>query len=153
MKFNSFQDLKKIFQWDLFKLLDKVFKESTVQGEMIEFNQDQLQAGQDALGQKINTIGGAPYRPYTVIVKKAAGQPTDKVTLFDTGKFYKTFKVRLVQDGYEIIADFKKDSDDIRDNFSSQFDFMGLDNESLTELVRETIFPKLAQLLRKQLGL
>ena len=153
MKFNSFEDLKVLFEWDLISLLDEVFTQSDVQDEMIEFNQDQLQDGTDALGQKIKTIGGSPYRPFTVIVKKAKGQPTNKVTLFDTGEFYQTFKVRLVKDGYEIIADFQKPDGDIRDNFSNQYDFLGLDDESLTELVMEAIYPRLSKLLKEQLDI
>ncbi len=156
MKFNSFQDLKKIFNWDLYELLDEVFKQSDVQDTMIEFNQDQLQDGKDALGQIIVTIGGNPYRPYTIILKRKNTDPkakVNKVTLYDTGEFYDTFKVRFVQNGYEIIADFNKPDGDIRDNFSSQFDFLGLDDESLTELILEVIYPRLSLLLRKKLGL
>ena len=153
MKFNSFEDLKVLFEWDLISLLDEVFSQSDVQDEMIQFNQDQLQEGKDALGQTISTIGGSPYRPYTIIIKRAKNQPTNKVTLFDTGEFYETFKVRFVKDGYEIIADFQKPDGDIRDNFSSQYDFLGLDDESLTELVMEVIYPRLARLIKTKLGL
>lgn len=153
MKFNSFADLKKIFDWDLSSLLDEVFKQSEVKGTMIEFNQDQLQDGTDALGQVISTIGGSPYRAKTVIIKRKKGQPTNKVTLKDTGEFYQTFKVVFVKDGYEITADFQKGDENILDNFGSQYDFMGLDLESLTELCFEVVLPRLGTLLRKQIGL
>jgi hypothetical protein len=120
---------------------------------MIEFNQDQLQDGKDALGQAINTIGGSPYRPYTVVIRKSKGLPTNRVTLKDTGDFYKTFKVVILNDGYEITANFDKPDGSILDNFSSSFDFLGLDAESINELVQEHVLPLVSQMLRKQLGL
>jgi hypothetical protein len=152
MKINSFEDLKELFNFDPIELLDEVFKKSSVQDKMIEFNQDQLQQGQDALGQAIVTIGGSPYRPFTVAIKKAKGQPTNKVTLEDTGDFYKTFKVIIHKDEYEIIANFEKQDGSILDNFSSNFDFLGLDKESITELANEIIYPRLGQLINKRLG-
>ncbi len=152
MKINSFEDLKDLFTFDPIELLDEVFKQSEVQQTMIEFNQDQLQDGTDALGQKIITIGGSPYRPFTVTIKKAKGQPTNKVTLKDTGEFYKTFKVKINRDSYEITANFEKEDGSILDNFTSNFDFLGLDNESITELANEIIFPRLGQLISKSFG-
>lgn len=144
---------KKIKSIDINKLLDQAFKTKQVQSTMVEFNQDQLQSGYDALGQKINTIGGSPYRAYTVKIKKLKGQPTNIVTLYDTGAFYKTFKVRIVKEGYEVIADFEKPDGSILDNFDSKFDFLGVDIEGAYELVEQHVYPILSQLLRKKLGL
>jgi hypothetical protein len=149
----SFNDIKKLFQFDLVKLMDDVIRDARVQDEIIEYNHEQLQGGEDALGQTIFTIGGSPYRPFTVKIKRAKGQPTNRVTLYDTGEFYETFSVRILKDGYEITANFKKGSDDIRDNFSSQFDFLGLTDESLAEFVYEVFIPRFTKTLRAKLGL
>jgi hypothetical protein len=153
MGFNSWQEVKDFFDIDINLLIDEAFKTQSVQKTMIEFNQDQLQDGKDALGQTINTIGGSPYRPYTVVIRKSKGLPTNRVTLKDTGDFYKTFKVVILSDGYEITADFNKPDGSILDNFSSSFDFLGLDAESINELVQEHVLPLVSQMLRKQLGL
>lgn len=134
----------------VFDLIDETFKTQSVQKTTIEFNQYQLQAGEDALGQTINTIGGSPYKPYTVVIRRSKGLPTNLVTLEDTGEFYKTFRVIIVKDGYEITANFQKEDGNILDNFSSTFDFLGLQEDSLTELVREHVYPLLYQLLRKK---
>lgn len=150
---DSFNDIKKLFQFDIVKLMDDVIRNSRVQDEIINFNHEQLQGGEDALGQTIFTIGGNPYRPFTVKIKRAKGQPTNRVTLYDTGEFYDTFEVKILKDGYEITANFKKGSDDIRDNFSSQFDFLGLTDESLTEFVNEIFLPRFAKTLRSKLGI
>jgi hypothetical protein len=152
MKINSFDDLKELFNFDPIALLDEVFKQSEVQQTMIEFNQDQLQGGKDALGQTIVTIGGSPYRPFTISIKKQKGQPTNRVTLEDTGEFYKTFKVKINRNSYEITANFEVHEDSILDNFTSNFDFLGLDAESLAELANEIILPRLSALIRKRFG-
>ena len=149
----SLDEVKKLLDFNIIDLLDKVFLESEVQKTMIEFNQDQLQDGKDALGQTISTIGGSPYRPYTVTVKRKKGQPTNKVTLKDTGEFYKTFKIVIHQNYYEITANFEIHETSILDNFTSNYDFLGLDQESLYELAYEIVLPRLGILLRKQIGL
>jgi hypothetical protein len=153
MEFKSFLEVSKLFDFDIFDLIDEIFKTEQVQSTMIEFNQDQLQAGQDALGQDIVTIGGSPYRPFTVKIRESAGLPTDRVTLEFSGAFYKTFQVRVVQNGYEVIADFSKPDGDIRDNLPSQFDVLGLDQSSATELIMEYVFPLLAQMIKQRLGI
>jgi len=144
---DSFRDIQKLFEIDIYQLMDSVIENSRVQDEMIELNHKQLQGGKDALGQTIVTIGGSPYRPMTIRIKRSKGQPFNRVTLKDTGEFYDTFQVKILRDSYEIIADFQKGSDDIRDNFSSQYDFLGLDDESLNEFVNEVFFPRFAKAL------
>ena len=156
MSFNSFKEVSRLFDFDIFSLIDEIFKKKQIQDTMIEFNQDQLQAGMDALGQTINTIGGNPYRVFTIRIKRKEGKPmspADKVTLYDTGDFYKTFAVRILNNGYEIIANFIKSDGDIRDNLPGEFDILGLDDESATELVMEHVYPLLAQAIKKKLGL
>jgi len=153
MGFDSFDQVRQLFDIDIFELIDEAFKVQSVQKTMIEFNQGQLQAGQDALGKTINTIGGSPYRAYTVIIRKSKGLPTNVVTLKDTGEFYKTFKVVFISGGYEITANFEKEDGSILDNFSSSFDFLGLDQGSLAELVMEHVYPLISISLRKRLGL
>lgn len=150
---DSFDQMKALFDLDIIDLLDEVFRQADVQDTMIDFNQDQLQDGKDSLGQTIVTIGGSPYRPATVIIKRRKGQPTNKVTLFDTGRFYDTFKVVINKDSYEITANFEVHDGSILDNFTSKFDFLGLDAESLNELAFEIVLPRLSQLVRKKWGL
>ena len=127
----SWLDYKKVFQnISISDMLDEIFSISRVQDEVIRLNQEQLQSGIDSADKVINTIGGNPYRPYTVKIKEKKGQPTDVVTLYDTGEFYNSFRVKLVIGGYEILADFRKGSDDIRDNLPGEFDVLGLTDES-----------------------
>ena len=150
---NSFAEMRAIFDVDIYSMLDEVFKMPAIQQTMIDFNQAQLQGGQDALGQKIVTIGGSPYKAYTVKVRRAAGLQTNNVDLKFEGDFYDTFKVVFVQGGYAITAIFEKDEGSILDNFQSNFDFLGLQDEYLAELVLEHVYNMLYNILRKKLGL
>lgn len=64
-----------------------------LEDEIIILNQDdQLAEGIDNKGQSITP----EYRPFTVEVKKAKGQPYDRVTLYDEGNFYKGFHTEIV---------------------------------------------------------
>ena len=44
------------------------------------------------------------YSPYTIIQKEKKGQPTDRVTLFDEGDLYRSFKTFLDQNHDVIIS-------------------------------------------------
>lgn len=147
----SFLEYKKLFEFDIYKLMDKAVKGMT--DDIIAFNHDQLQDGLDSKGQTISTIGGSPYRPFTIVARKADGLQTNKVDLKVSGAFYDTFKVVITGSGYEVTANFNKPDGDIRDNFSSQYDFLGLNMASLTEWVDQKLFPILVGLIKKQIGL
>lgn len=149
---DSWNQVKQIFvNISIYDMLDEIFSISRVQDEVIRLNHEQLQSGIDSNDKVINTIGGSPYRPYTVVIKKAKGQPSNVVTLYDTGEFYNSFRVKILNNGYEIIADFTKGEEDIRDNFTSDYDFLGLTEESLTQLVYETILPRLTKMINQKL--
>jgi hypothetical protein len=151
---DSWLDYKKqIERINIYDLLDECFKENQVQNEVIRLNQEQLYSGIDAQGKIIHTIGGNPYRLKTIHVKRKKGQKTNVVTLRDTGEFYNTFRVNITNNGYEVIADFEKEDGSILDNFTSEFDFMGLTDESLAELVETQILYFLDKFLRRDLGI
>ena len=51
-----------------------------------------------------------PYTPKTIELKEIKGQPTNRVTLRDTGDFYASFKIITEPDKFTIIAtDYKTD--------------------------------------------
>lgn len=63
-------------------IMGKLIKENAHVVE--DLQTDQLNAGMDSEGNPI----GPPYRPLTVTLKKAKGQPYDRVTLKDEGDFH-----------------------------------------------------------------
>ncbi len=44
------------------------------------------------------------YRPLTIKIKKRKGQPFNRVTLKDTGRFHSTFKVQAYNTKFEILS-------------------------------------------------
>jgi len=55
--------------------------------DFIEWQQEQMNTGKKSTGGPIKPF----YRPATVRIKKAKGQPYDRVTLKDTGAFQDSF--------------------------------------------------------------
>jgi hypothetical protein len=77
---------------------------------------------------------------------KKAGQP---IFLLDEGDFYKSFKVKLLDDGFVIQADaLKDDGNDLTEQYGKSI--LGLTNKSKREIVKE-ILPMVIQETRKAL--
>ena len=93
--------------------------------------EEQLFQGVDAEGRELAEIGGA-YAPITVAIKRTEGQPFDRVTLRDTGEFYKSFDVRPLRDGFEIVADTVKENQDLTERWGK--DIIGLNELSIEQL-------------------
>ena len=72
------------------QLIVEVFTDLKITDEIVYYiTEIQLfKEGVDGLGDKLKQ-----YTPFTVSIKKDKGQPTDRTTLKDTGKFYNSFKV------------------------------------------------------------
>lgn len=95
-------------------------------------------------GVKIDSY--APYASYTVEVKKAKGQPTDRVTLRDTGAFESSFKLIKKGHGFEIIATDEK-ADELAFQYGS--DIFGLTDENMNEIKEQFIRPRIELELQK----
>lgn len=78
--------------------MDSVYEN---QGLLIAKNTGNLFAGKNANNQRLDEIGGE-YKPFTIEMKKAKGQPYNRVTLFDTGAFYSGFFVKVFDRGWEL---------------------------------------------------
>lgn len=111
--------------------------------EIIDLNTDQLFSGLDA-----NTKAITPsYRPLTITIKRQKGQPTNRVTLKDTGDFYAGFEVRFDKDYFAIFSIDDK-AEKIERKYSK--DIFGLDQDAMFE-VAEYIKPDLQNAFRKQI--
>ena len=140
----------------IFFLLDTIFARTEVGNAVIQLNQKQLQQGLDAQGKRIRTIksmGTQVYTLYTIQIKQEKGQPTDRVTLYNTGEFYNTMQLKVVANGYLITANFEKDDGDIRDNISDEYEILGISDEKKDILIWNIIMPALEGVLRKQLSI
>jgi len=101
--------------------------------------------GIDSLGDSLGE-----YSPFTVELKKIKGQPTDRITLKDTGKFYKTFKIEVKNDSFFINANPIKEDNNLFDDFGNEI--VGLTEENQIK-VSKIILDNTIKYIRKQLGL
>ncbi len=102
---------------------------------VIELNtQRQLfDKGEDSTGRTLESIGGE-YSPYTVNIKEEKGQPTDRVTLKDTGEFYSSFEVKPFFGGFIIDANPIKDDTNLFEDWGE--DVVGLNDENLELIIK-----------------
>lgn len=107
---------------------------------IIDMNaQEQLyERGINRLGVKISDY--APYAPLTIEIKKAKGQPTNRVTLRDEGDFESSFHLEVGDTQFEIRASDPKTEELIK-KYGRQI--LGLTDENLEELIWNYIYPEL----------
>lgn len=67
---------------------------------IVELNRDKLFSGKDSNAKKIRP----KYAPSTIIQKRRKGQPSGRVTLRDTGDFYKDTYIEYGSDEFEITS-------------------------------------------------
>ena len=102
--------------------------------------------GQDRNGKMI-TPG---YTPFTISIKRSKGQPTDRVTLQDTGQFHSSFKIRYDSDSFELYAnDWKTES--LVEKYGN--DIFGLQDDAARELADQVYQPRMIQKLKSVLSL
>lgn len=133
-----YQKLGKLIPFLEFQLFKIVFDVPNVKQMIIEMNtQEQLfQKGVDSKGIPLMDIGGE-YSFVTKDIKDFLGQPIDRITLKDTGDFYKSWTVRILADTIFIEADTIKDGDDLRQRWGN--DILGLTEESKQKLINYAI--------------
>lgn len=97
-----------------------------------------------------NSLG--EYSAYTIIKKEEKGQPTDHVTLKDTGDFYHSFKVVFIDGSLVIFTNPFKTSNGITTNLFREWgvEIIGLTQENL-DLIITVAQKKVINIIRKQL--
>lgn len=110
------------------KVLIQILEQKSTEKFIVDLNTKvQLyRDGENSEGIKLSTIGGS-YKPSTVRIKKSKKQPTNRVTLYDTGKFHKSFTAKPTAS-----ADFVIDSDPMKGGFDL-FSRWGKDVEGLND--------------------
>ena len=112
----------------------------TNEAQICELNSEQqlYDNGVNALGVDISSY--QPYAPMTIGIKKMNGQPSDRVTLRDTGDFHNSFFVKFGKDGFAIDATDSK-RNDLVSKYGKQI--FGLTQESKTYVSNEILKPEL----------
>lgn len=106
-----------------------------------------MNAEEQLYEQGVNRLGVdimdyAPYSPVTIEIKKALGQPTNRVTLRDEGDFESSFFLEVGDKQFEIKAsDFK--TEDLIKKYGRQI--LGLTKENIAVLIWQYIYPDLME--------
>lgn len=142
--------LKLIISLDVDQIAFEIAKQKPLQDLVIELNTEKqlFDKGENAMGRTLESIGGS-YSPYTVQIKQAKGQPTNRVTLFDTGEFYASFVVKPFKGGFIIDANPEKDDTNLFEEWGE--DVVGLNQENLQTVInffRDAILEKINRSLR-----
>lgn len=116
------------------------------EAEILDYNTEEqlFRRGQYSDG----TAVAPPYRPFTIQVKQAKGQPTGRVTLRDTGDFHQSFSVVWQPTQFVVTASDAKTGKLVQKYGREIF---GLDDAGLQELI-DNIRPELIAVLRKEIG-
>jgi hypothetical protein len=123
---NALNNLKKI---DLNDVMAIVYEEADFQKLIGYLNtEQQLYLGIDSLG---NSLG--EYAPSTIAIKKRKGQPTDRVTLKDTGDFYKDFDIIVDEEGF-IITNVNEKTLSLTDRYGN--DIFGITDENFEAVIK-----------------
>lgn len=85
----------------------------------------------------------APYKNLTLQIKASKGQPTNRVTLRDTGDFHSSFYLQIGDDSFEIKASDEKTEALIK-KYGRQI--LGLTDENLNEVIHTYIYPAILEM-------
>lgn len=109
-------------------------------------NRQLYQQGINSEGEDIMSY--APYRAKTIKIKLTKGQPTDRVTLRDTGDFHTSFEVVADETQFKIDAtDWK--AQELVAKYGKEI--LGLTEEHVHELIWQYLYPKLITELNNRL--
>lgn len=110
------------------------------QADALDLNISQLFSGKDSDGKEITPA----YTPFTVMMKKAKGQPSDRVTLKDEGDFYQDFTLDAQK--FPVAFNSKDDkTGKLVEKYGDQI--FGLDKKNTDEFV-QTIKPEVQDYYR-----
>lgn len=124
------------------EMLDSIIKDVIAENEYVITNYNiynQLyNLGINRLG--VDIMSYAPYKPFTLKIKQENDQPTDRVTLRDTGDFHENFKIIFTEDSFEITSsDWKTES--LKKKYGDEI--FGLTEENLSLVMEDLIKPRL----------
>lgn len=113
------------------------------EAEIVDYNTEEqlFRLGQYSDGQAIEP----PYAALTRQIKRASGQPADRVTLKDTGAFHRSFQITWRQRDFQITASDPKTGKLVRKYGREVFGLNAAGLDELASLAR----PELAEAFRK----
>lgn len=134
------------FEDNLFSIMQAIIesKENVIVSAIAN---DQLyRRGINGAGVRIKDY--APYHPMTIAIKQAKGQPTNRVTLRDTGAFHKS--MYLVADSEGFYVDATDDKTELLENKYGD-KIMTLTGDNIQRLLQSHVRKELLKRLKKAL--
>lgn len=149
-----FDLIKKFKTLDSNKFAVSIYYDRDIQNFILRANRvEQLAQGLNAEDEVIGT-----YAPITDITYNGQefffdGKSYEKIAFkpynfIVTGEFFRSFQVVVYEDGFTIIADTKKDAEDLTIKFGKNI--LGLTEENINELVRKML-PLFIEQVRKHI--
>ena len=129
------QTLKRTRKLSAQKLFIRIGNEEDIIELIIRFNTEGEPTSQlFELGVDSNGTDLGEYTPFTIEQKLAKGQPIDRITLKDDGGFYKSWRVKATQEGWEFSVDPIKDDTNLIEEWGE--DIVGLFPPNLKRVIR-----------------
>ena len=133
--------LKKIVSLNQDVLLKGVYSKPKVEQFIVSLNTEGQKTsqlynlGEDSEGQSLGD-----YTDYSIQLKLNGfgDSRIDHITLKDSGDFYESFEIKVLKDGFRIVANPIKDGDNLEDRFGK--DIVGL-NENNKKILAKFILP------------
>lgn len=124
---------------------------------IVKTQQEQMYMGKNAKGVNIfpgDRAPGVVYAPFTIFVKtheRHPPQPIDRVTLRDTGTFYKGIQVKnITREKFEITSKNKK-TQELEDRYGEAI--FGLNPDSRAVYISDYFLPELKQYIESTASL
>lgn len=124
------------------ELAEEIKSNEPIITEMVRM---QLHAGTDGYTSSIQP----PYTARTIKNKIKKGQPVDRVTLRDTGDFYKSLRVEFDEDGFYITSTDEDLMNLLKEKYGSPI--LRLSDSNMSILLHEFIRPSLKEKLKEYL--
>jgi hypothetical protein len=115
---------------------------------ILQLQEDQMYEGKDIDGNDI-ALDGRGYSKRTFEIKEAKGQPTDRVTLKDTGAFYASLQVVVENGALEITGNTDYSAELIERTGESIF---GLNQSKKEQFGENVVLPAIHQIYNSKTG-
>lgn len=134
------------FQQSQSKIMNDCITDSSE--TILDANRDQMFEGMDKNGKEIIP----EYKPMTIDIKKEKGQPTDRVTLKDTGEWHRSLFMKV--EGGKVFIDSQHE---LTDELLAKYDrgaetILGIPKSKVTP-INETIMTKFIRIFREMTNL
>lgn len=147
MKYYNLSLRNLVYRLRKFKgILDEELKNAILEyeKEITGLVRSQLWQGKDGYGYSIEPL----YTRFTKSTKLRKGQVADRVTLRDTGKFYKSFFIETYYEGFSIES-YDRKADALLEKYGESV--LRLSNENLSITLSEYIRPYLQKKIKEKL--